>query len=211
MPVTQSTKEQTAHLLAEGRYSITEIAEKIGISTKSVQRWLKDEVFAENVESLRQEFLARCLKRAICQKEYRIGQLAERHSQLRKVIEARGVQLWEEMGDAGATGLVCKKIVASAGELMGYEYEVDIATLKELRAIEEAVAREMGQLIDKREYSGPGGGPIQIQPVERMSDEQIRAELQRIAAQHQIGAGSGGDQPAIPATIPAERVAARRV
>jgi hypothetical protein len=55
-----------------------------------------------------------------------------------------------------------------------------VSTLRELRAIEEQVAKELGQLVDKRELTGKDGGPLQVATVERMSDAQIAQEIERI-------------------------------
>lgn len=43
-----------------------------------------------------------------------------------------------------------------------YEYEVDTGLLAELRALESQTAKELGQHVERRELSGPGGGPIAI-------------------------------------------------
>jgi transposase-like protein len=175
-------KFQAIALLAEGRFNYAEIAGQIGIDVRTIARWRKDEKFASRVEELRAELDATCMQRALARKEYRIGQLAERHSKLRQVIESRAAaEIDTRDGAAGMdTGLVCKRPVVSAGELMGYEYEVDTGTLKELRAIEEAIAKELGQLVDKRELTGKEGGPLQVATPERMSDEQLKDEIRRI-------------------------------
>jgi hypothetical protein len=81
----------------------------------------------------------------------------------------------------GNTGFIARKIIASSGELMGYEYAVDTGTLKELRDIEQQVAKELGQIVDKRELTGKDGGPLQHEhSAERMTNEQIDAELRKV-------------------------------
>jgi transposase-like protein len=177
------TKAQAIALLAEGRISYAEIAGQIGVDVRTLARWRIDEKFAARVEALRAELDAACMQRALARKEYRIGQLAERHSELRRVIESRATAEIDASDLAAGmdTGLVCKKAVVSAGKLMSYEYEVDTGTLRELRAIEEQVAKELGQIVSRQELTGKDGGPLQhLLPVERLSDEQIAKEIERI-------------------------------
>lgn len=52
---------------------------------------------------------------------------------------------------------------------------------------------------DKCEVTGKDGGPIQVEAVGRMSDEQIRRELEIIASRARIGSGASANRPAITA------------
>lgn len=193
-------RDQAVILLAEGRLNYGEIAEKIGVDVSNLYRWRKNSQFAARVDAHRALLNEIALQRAITGKEYRIGGLADRHNKLLRVIESRAAAA--EMKDipGGDTGLLVRQIVASAGEVCGYEYAVDTGTLKELRAIEEQVAKELGQIVTRSEITGKDGGPIRHEhSIERMSDEQIDAELGRIFGPvivtrtvKSIGAGESG-------------------
>jgi hypothetical protein len=90
------------------------------------------------------------LKRGIARKDYRINCLANVHSKLLTVIEERAAD--PSMADVpgGKTGLMVKTFKVS-GETVMTEYAVDTGTIKELRGIQEQVAKELGQLVEKRE------------------------------------------------------------
>jgi transposase-like protein len=181
----KQSKDEAARLIGQGRYNFSEIAEKAGVDVRTLNRWRKEDKFDAKVKELRAEMDKEALQRAIARKEYRVGVLADRHSKLSEVLEARA----EVMGDipGGRSGYLVRSIVASGGELIGYEYAVDTGALKELRAIEEQVAKELGQIVDKREVTGKDGGPLQL-AVERMSDEQIEAEIAKLLG----GTGAAG-------------------
>jgi transposase-like protein len=149
----QQIREQAAVLVAEARYEYGEIAEKIGVEVRTLHRWRKDPKFAARVDELSREIRDAALKRAIARKDYRINTLANLHSKLLGVIEARAADPKMAEVPGGDTGLMVKSIVASAGELVGFEYSVDTGTIKELRGIQEQVAKELGQLVEKKEHT----------------------------------------------------------
>lgn len=164
-------KEQAAQLIAEARYEYGEIAEKVGVDRVTLHRWRKNEKFAARVDQLREELNDAALQRAIARKQYRIGVLADRHSSLLQVIEERAADVTVHSIAGAKTGLLVRSIVASAGEKIGYDYAVDTGTLKELRAIEEQVAKELGQIVDKRELTGKDGGPLTVAAIDAWLDD----------------------------------------
>jgi transposase-like protein len=165
---TAALKEEAAVMVAEGRYDYQQIAEKLGVTARALHKWRKQPVFAARVEELSKEFGELALKRGIARKEYRLKCLADRQSKLLQVIEERSSDPSMIEVPGGKTGLVVRQIIASAGELVGYEYSVDTGTLRELREVETMAAKELGQIVEKSESK------VDATVTERqMSDEQL--------------------------------------
>ena len=150
-------KERAALLLAERRFDYAEVALRIGITVRTLWTWRRDATFKERVAEIAAELSEAAMGRAIGNKAYRIKVLADKHSDLLAVIEARAAD--PEMGKVpgGSTGLLVRKVVASAGKHICYEYAVDTPLLKELRGIQEQAAEELGQIVSKREITGKDG------------------------------------------------------
>jgi len=161
-------REQAAQFLAEGRFEYQEIAEKIGITVRALHKWRRDPKFAARVDELSREFSQSALKRAIARKEYRVNVLANKHSELLTVMEERAVDPELAGIPGGKTGLVVRKPVTSKDGICGYEFVVDTGTLKELRSIQEQVAKELGQLVEKKD--------VKLRSLKDMTDEEL-AEL----------------------------------
>ena len=161
-------EEQAAQLLAEGRYQYREIAENIGITLKTLHNWRKDPAFAERVEKISSEFAARALKRAVAKREYRVNTLSNLHSKLLTVIEERAIAPGMDEVPGGKTGLLVRSPIMSGGKVVGVEYAVDTALIKEIRGIQEQVAKELGQLVERHETK------ISLRD---MTDEQLAALL----------------------------------
>jgi hypothetical protein len=172
-----ATREQAAQLLAEGRYEFRKIAETVGIDTATLFRWRREEPFAARVAEISAEFAAAAMKRGIARKDYRINCLANVHSKLLTVIEERGAD--PSMADipGGKTGLLVKTYKVS-GETVMTEYAVDTGTIKEIRGIQEQVAKELGQLVEKRETK------ISLKD---MTDEQLAELYAEISEPAQTG------------------------
>lgn len=179
-PLSDPKKEEAAQFVAEGRYEYGEIAEKIGIDRITLHRWRKEPKFAVRVTFLRKDLSDAALARAIRRKEYRVNILADLQSRLVAVIEKRAADPTMAEIPGGETGLLVRKPVASMGAIAGYEYAVDTGMIRELRGIQEQVAKELGQLVDKHEQRF-------IRGVEDLTDEELAA----IAAAGNTGSGQG--------------------
>lgn len=123
--------------------------EKPGIK-EAVQEW-RDEVKASGIASL----------------EYRVASLDDMEQRYKRLIEARAVAYADdEKAIGGATGLVVgqlKKVthVGATGDDGAltwteeqWEYVADTAVTKEIRAIYDDVAKELGQRVDNLNVSG---------------------------------------------------------
>jgi hypothetical protein len=194
-PLSSPQKEQAAQLIAEGRHEYGEIAEKVMVDRVTLHRWRKDPKFIARVEEISNDIADRMLKYAIARKEYRVASLNALQTKLETLIEQRAEAL-ADVSAGGDTGLLVKQFKVS-GENVVTEYAFDAAVVRELRAVKEQVAKELGQIVDKRELTGKDGGPIQHEhSVEHMTNEQIEAELAKtfgalIATRSAESAGEG--------------------
>jgi hypothetical protein len=150
-----ANRNQAAVLTAEGRLSIEEVAEKVGVDRVTLWAWKKHPEFLQRVQEISERMGALAEQFAIGHKARRLEWLDDRHRRLRQVIAARAAD--PDMADVpgGRTGLVLKrtrKLGAGERAQMVEEYIVDVDLLRELREIEAAAARELDQL--------PRGGVI---------------------------------------------------
>jgi hypothetical protein len=157
-----AAQEQAALAVAEGRFEFRRIAEAVGIDTATLFRWRRDEPFASRVAEISAEFAAAAMKRGIARKDYRLNCLANLHSHLLTVIEERGAAEDMQAVPGGKTGLVVRTYKVS-GESVVPEYSVDTGAIRELRSIQEQAAKELGQLVEKRE----------IRLLKDMTDEEL--------------------------------------
>lgn len=170
-----SVREEAAQMVAEGRYELTQIAEKLGITRQGLHKLRRTPAFAARVDEISREFADAALKRALARKDYRITCLANRHSLLREVIEARAAAPDMQEIPGGHTGIMVRKPVTSKDGICGYEFVVDTGTLKELRAVEEQVAKELGQFVEKREVKADV-----IHSLKDATDDELDAELDKL-------------------------------
>lgn len=106
----------------------------------------------EVVEDLRQRMLESLKRRAISHAEVRVARLNKDWLKLQRVFEARATA--PEMQDVpgGETGLLVRN-VKGVGQGDKFQlvdvYEVDTASLKELREMEQQAAKELGQWVER--------------------------------------------------------------
>lgn len=185
-----SQKEQAAELLAEGRYEYSEVSEKVGVDRKTLLRWRKDSKFSARVEQLQKDFNEAALKRGIARKEYRIRVLADKESKLRQVMEERAADESMAKIPGGTTGLIVRKAITSKDGIVGFEYVVDTGTIKALQSIHEQVAKELGQLVEKREVKADI-----LHSLKDVPDADLDAELETILEGSSADDGPGDEGP----------------
>lgn len=141
-------------------------------------RWLKQDRqyrnrFAHALEEGKQNLIAEAKARrrqfmsyGLAHKQIRLEHMQERwsrlHSQLHTIIEERGADMIDIPG--GESGLLCRDYRGK--DCSGEVYRVDsglVSLYSELRAIERAAGELLGELSTQVEFSGSGGGPIEIQ------------------------------------------------
>ena len=143
-------------LVAEDELSDEQIAERIGVHRTTLAAWKKDATFAGLVGDQVGRLNAAMLKLPIAKKRERLKTLDALHSKAIGVIEERAVSMADE-APGTSTGLMVRqtKIQSSGdGVTIVKEYSVDTALLREIRALEEQAAKELGQWSEKHEISG---------------------------------------------------------
>lgn len=172
-PKLTGKQEQAAALVAQDTLTDEAIAAEVGIRRATLHAWKqKIPAFNDRVAKLRAEFAEVARKHAIFTVEGRVKEYADRHARLKSVIEQRA----ERGGDAAGadTGLLVrtyKSIGTGENAYAQEEWAVDTGMLREMRELEKQAAQDLGQWAEKKEHSGPNGGPIPIQAIEVLMDD----------------------------------------
>lgn len=164
-----------AQLLAEDELSDIEIGTKVGINPRQLYRWRQHPEFAARVADIARKIGNTLLRISIAKRTRRVRTLEQRWLALQKVIAERAADPSMTNVPGGTTGLLVRRQKGlGSGENFRVvdEYEVDTATLKELREHEKQAAIELGQWAEKTELSGPDGGSIPIAFVEFASTDE---------------------------------------
>jgi hypothetical protein len=152
-------KELAAVLVADDELTNHEIAAKVGVGHATLERWRLKPDFARRVREIIAAIGAPAQRRAIGKRARRLAKLEDRWMRLLRVIEERAADPAMKDVPGGTTGLLVKRVRRTKAGVVE-EYAVDVALLKELRETERQAAIEAGQWTEKRELSGPDGGPI---------------------------------------------------
>lgn len=114
----------------------------------------------------------------------RDGRIQDRIGEIRAEINAHtvAVQIRDQNSRLEAANARWQLMQALALKQLNIEMMVDIGLLRETRAIEEHVAKEMAQWTDHHEHSGPGGAPIAVTDARlaRLTAEEL-AQLEAMA------------------------------
>jgi hypothetical protein len=164
-------RECAAILLAEDELSDDEIASQVGISRSTLSRWKEREAFQTRIAEHAAHINAAMLRLAIAKRHKRVQVLDDLHTKLLTITEERAgeyARLAEEQASeseaqqvfrqmfggrgeipAGAgTGLIVrqlKQIGAGKTAQVVEEFAVDTGLIRELRALHEQAAKELGQ------------------------------------------------------------------
>ncbi|MFP5276963.1 MAG: helix-turn-helix domain-containing protein [Acidobacteriota bacterium] len=180
-------KEEAARLVAEGRLDYGEISEKLGLDRKTFYRWRREPAFDHRVEEILAEITRPARRLAIARKAYRLSVLNRLHVKLETLIEQRA-KAHSDVVAGGDTGLIVRQFKVS-GETEVEEYVFDAAVIREMRAVQEQAAKELGQLVDKHEHK--------ISSLKDLSDEELAALLAE-DGEHLPPAGEDSDGTGAP-------------
>ena len=133
-------------------WSDERIAQEWGITRRTLVRWKEEPSFAARVKAISDAYADRALKHWLARKEHRISVLTDLHDRMLRVIQERAedAELAEVPG--GKTGIVTKTLkgIGKGEDFRVVEvYEVDTGTLKEIRAVQQQIAEELGQRIER--------------------------------------------------------------
>jgi hypothetical protein len=147
---------EAAVLVAEDDLTNEKIAESCGISVTTLWRIRQRPEFQERVQEHVAAFQAAMLRHAIAKRHKRVATLDRLHEKALAVIEQRAEQMKDNAPGVN-TGLMVKsfkQIGAGPDAYAVEEYTVDTALLREIRAIEEQAAKELGQWEEKQAITG---------------------------------------------------------
>lgn len=160
-------QERAAVLVAEDYLTDEEIAEQIQLERRTLARWKLQPEFRARVDEITQEMATFARRRGIARRERRLAVLDRTHRRLLKVIEERAADPTMADVPGGTTGLVVRQFKVS-GETVVTEYAVDTGTIRELRAVAEQAAKELGQTVERHEHRV-------IRSAKDLSDEELAA------------------------------------
>lgn len=146
-------RTRAAVLLAEDELSDEQIAQRVGVCRRTLSYWKENPVFAAQVGDHIGQLQAAMLRYRVAKKRERIKVLDDLHTKMLTVIDERAEDLGDE-APGGSTGLLVRQL-----KQIGYgesartveEYAVDAGLVRELRAVHEQAAKELGQWVDKSE------------------------------------------------------------
>lgn len=162
---------EAAILVAEDRLTNAEIAQRCGISEKTLSTWKKHPDFVSQVDELLAELQERARKRGLARLDKRQDVQFDRHRRMVDLIEARTNQ-HKDHGEDAATGVVVRELKSVTVRYERdpskpdsqpftvreevYEHTFDAALMRELRELEKQIAQDAGQWSEKRsvEHSG---------------------------------------------------------
>jgi hypothetical protein len=175
--------------MGQGKLTDLEICAELGITEMTLWRWQRYPEFTEAVQAALDAINAAVKAEGIANRQNRIDGYNDRYRRLEEVIAARAADPTMAQVPGGTTGLLTREIkfvVVYESKRLDREhpdsevapdaetptaifpakykepvevYTVDTGTLKELRAVAQQAAQDLGQWTEKRELSGGDGEP----------------------------------------------------
>ncbi len=164
-----SKKEYAAVLLADDSLSDQVIADRVGVSRQAIQRWKKLPDFEAMVQTNIQELTAAMLPVAIANKRIRLEMLQDLADGMQDVVRHRRERYAAEVADGESAVNATRRFFGDstpAEAMTGYmvkqesmnnrgektvNWAVDTGLIKELRAVLDDAAKEVGHRVEKRE------------------------------------------------------------
>lgn len=184
---------EAAMLLAEDRLTDAAIAKRVGVGRTTLHTWKQHPAFSAKVTEHYNELIERARRRGIARFDRRMDAYEDRHKRMSALLRERAKDMKGEIA-GGGTGTMVRTpkrvnvhittvVVDEDGEQVSkessttreelYEYQFDAALMRELRELEKQVAQDTGQWSEKREVSGPDGGPIPITTIDVVIDPEV--------------------------------------
>lgn len=148
-----------AQLVAENRLTGEQIAERVGVHRNTLSRWKKDPEFAAKVDEIQAEMFEAAKRFGIGTVANRLREIDRRYRRLLRVIDERSKDPSLQVAAGGDTGLLVRQIkgIGSGDNFQRVEeFAVDTGLLAELRALEEAAAKQLGQFVTKTDLTTSG-------------------------------------------------------
>jgi hypothetical protein len=149
-------RDLAASLLAEASLTDQEIAERVGIDRQKLRDWKRHPQFQARVQALQRRLGNLFDQVPLGRKLRRVQALQDRWDRLNRIIAARSTAVCLNPDGTpvpGAeTGLLAPTLVGRGKDRM-VVYKLDVDLLRELREIESAAAKEMGQIVAHSELT----------------------------------------------------------
>ena len=148
IPDREDLYARAAILAAEDELSDTEIAQRCGITRRTLIRWKKQPAIRRKINEHLRLIQLHSEDGMISERQNRVLHLDMRFQDLQGIIRARGRSPEMRGVAGGSTGLIRRSIVAFSGRrgrVVKYNYRFDIALLREQRRILKAAAKAVGQ------------------------------------------------------------------
>lgn len=158
-------RREAAQLIAEGKLSYEAISRKLNVTSRAIFDWRQDAEFQAHVNAITEDFKQAVRRRGIAVLERRVAAQNDRWLRLQQLIEARANDPAMQDVPGGTTGTLVrqyKQLGQGPSAITVEEYVFDAAVFKELREIEKHASQELGQWTEKKELSGPEGGPLAV-------------------------------------------------
>lgn len=192
-PALSERMEKAAQLVAQDKQTDTQIAEAVGVTQRTLERWKKIPAFQERVQEHIVAYRDAVLKEGIADVVNRVKALGDRWGRMQQVIEGRASRYrrfrakYEDdpivstdfIPDEAETGLVIL-IETPTKQGMKKEWAVDTALLSEMRQTEKQAAIEVGQWQEKSDITS-GGKPlagVNLLGLSEISDEDLDKRIQ---------------------------------
>jgi len=175
-------------LIAEGRTPHEVIADRLQISRTTLWTWRTTPDFRARLQAILREAADSLAETRIAHKVLRVKDMQERMAALNHIVEERAAQ-YGGMHPGAGTGYVAPVVTAAGRQA----WRVDTGLMAEMRALEQAVAKELGQLVE-RNQSVHEVNVAHTVDLTQLSDEDL-IELERItraaSANHILPPGRG--------------------
>lgn len=181
-------KLMAAALLAEGRLTIPQVAERMKVTSRAVDKWKAHPEFAAKIRAIMAEAEQAVTQYAVAQKAQRVARLNQDWLSLQDVQDARKAAMADQDADplrlgqfraaalaAGMTsGNVVVEWVTSPTGGFRPQFKVDTSLLREVRDIEKQVAAELANWEQTLNVKGP------TDDVKKLSDAEIEERIAQL-------------------------------
>jgi hypothetical protein len=161
-------RELAAQLVADDSLNDEQIAARVGISGKQLDRWKKIPEFSARVDGHLALWREQIRRDGLAVKERRIQSLIADFNATTRILNERGhdLAMLDEQGNqrregapGGATGFITRDFKSTRDALIPV-FAFDAALMKERRELRKQIATELGDWADRHEFSGRDRGPI---------------------------------------------------
>jgi hypothetical protein len=145
---------QAALLVAEDELTDQQIADRLDVSQRTLERWKLKPEFQTAVKAHIDRLQTELSRYSIARKDRRVAEYNERWHLLKQVREARAANPDVPDAQGGRTGLVVRQIELDRDGCEHEVFAVDTGMLAEMRNLEKQAAVEVGQWTERKELGG---------------------------------------------------------